>query len=81
VPGIWAHAARSLGAGGSFVRGARGIVCKLQTDRRSDSRYYQWGMLGGVVGAFVVAVLFLILDLAAGRSFATPTARTIARAR
>ena len=31
-------------------------------------------MLAGVVGAFVVAVFFLIIDLAAGRPFATPTA-------
>src|SRR6185436_16969805 len=36
--------------------------------------YYRWGALAGVVGAFVVAVFFLILDLAAGRPFATPTA-------
>jgi quercetin dioxygenase-like cupin family protein len=36
--------------------------------------YYRWGMLAGVVGAFVVAVFFLIIDLAVGRPFATPTA-------
>jgi len=36
--------------------------------------YYRWGLFAGVLGAFVVAVFFLILDLAAGRPFATPTA-------
>jgi quercetin dioxygenase-like cupin family protein len=36
--------------------------------------YYRWGILAGLVGAFVVAVFFLAIDLAAGRPFSTPTA-------
>jgi quercetin dioxygenase-like cupin family protein len=36
--------------------------------------YWRWGAAAGLVGAFVVAVFFLAIDLAAGRPFATPTA-------
>jgi quercetin dioxygenase-like cupin family protein len=36
--------------------------------------YYRWGVAAGLLGAFVVAVFFLALDLAAGRPFATPNA-------
>jgi quercetin dioxygenase-like cupin family protein len=36
--------------------------------------YYRWGMAAGVLGAFVVAVFFLVVDLVLGRPLATPTA-------
>lgn len=36
--------------------------------------YYRWGMAAGLLGAFVVALYFLALDLVAGRPFATPNA-------
>ena len=36
--------------------------------------YYRWGVLAGLAGAFVVAVFFLLIDVAAGHPFATPTA-------
>jgi quercetin dioxygenase-like cupin family protein len=36
--------------------------------------YYRWGVAAGLLGAFVVAVFFLAIDLAAGRPLATPNA-------
>jgi quercetin dioxygenase-like cupin family protein len=36
--------------------------------------YYRWGLAAGLLGAFVVAVFFLVLDLANGRPLATPNA-------
>lgn len=36
--------------------------------------YLQNGLLAGVIGAFVVAVYFLVIDVLAGRPFATPSA-------
>jgi hypothetical protein len=36
--------------------------------------YYRWGMAAGLLGAFVVAVFFLVVDIGMGRPFATPTA-------
>ena len=36
--------------------------------------YSRWGAAAGVLGAFVVAVFFLVVDLVAGHPFATPTA-------
>jgi quercetin dioxygenase-like cupin family protein len=36
--------------------------------------YYRWGVAAGLLGAFVVAVYFLAIDLIAGRPLATPNA-------
>ena len=36
--------------------------------------YSRWGAAAGFVGALVVAVFFLVVDIAMGRPFATPTA-------
>jgi len=41
---------------------------------REPLPYYRWGIGAGLLGAFVVAVYFLAIDLAAGRPFATPNA-------
>jgi len=41
---------------------------------REPLPYYRWGVAAGLLGAFVVALYFLALDLAAGRPLATPNA-------
>jgi hypothetical protein len=41
---------------------------------RETLPYYRWGVAAGLLGAFVVAVYFLVVDVAMGRPFATPTA-------
>ena len=41
---------------------------------REPLPYYRWGMAAGLLGAFVVAIYFLALDLIAGHPFGTPNA-------
>ena len=41
---------------------------------REPLPYYRWGMAAGLLGAFVVAVYFLAIDLAGGHPFGTPNA-------
>ena len=38
-----------------------------------DSRVYQEGIIAGILGAFTVAVWFLVVDMMHGRPFYTPT--------
>src|SRR5688572_16774181 len=68
---------------GFAARGTR-MITKIHAPRRTRVRgtgalreilpYYRWGVAAGLLGAFVVAVYFLALDLAAGRPLATPNA-------
>jgi hypothetical protein len=46
----------------------------MERQRLSDFPYLRYGIPAGVIGAFVVAFFFLIVDFAAGRPLATPTA-------
>jgi hypothetical protein len=72
-----------LQAGGTGGR-AMSTVGAKGTGRRHAARgtgvlreilpYYRWGAAAGLLGAFVVAVFFLVVDIALGRPFATPTA-------
>ena len=58
--------------------GEREQARRIEAGRRAESEdlvpYLRYGIPAGVLGAFVVAVFFLILDVAAGRPFATPNA-------
>ena len=75
TPGLHDHVAR--------VSGLR-LIPNTRTRHRTHVRgtgalreplpYYRWGLAAGLLGAFVVAVFFLALDLAADRPFATPNA-------
>jgi len=46
----------------------------MRQQRQIDFPYLRHGILAGSLGAFVVACFFLIVDIAAGRPLATPTA-------
>jgi ABC-type amino acid transport system permease subunit len=46
----------------------------METQRLGSFPYVQIGVLAGLLGALVVAVFFLLLDMIEGRAFATPTA-------
>jgi hypothetical protein len=46
----------------------------MEDTNKMDPPYLRFGILAGVLGALVVAVFFLVVDVAAGRPLATPTA-------
>jgi hypothetical protein len=46
---------------------------RISTPAVDTARVYQEGILAGILGAFTVALWFLVLDTAHGRPFYTPT--------